>query len=183
MSQVGCGVFAGVVGTRVNGQGSAPVSTLEPLSDTFFSLASRSEDARWILDACSEVGNFKGAPVNERHLFPKLRLRAGNERDMMPARHRKNHRMKLDLRCWEDKAQNSCWFQRLYQSASPIDRASIWVLTASGYQAAFKLNLADCGVVWKANLQGCVVCGQFGFLLRVDHLRWVLLETRDVTSG
>jgi hypothetical protein len=36
MSQVGCGVFAGVVGTRVNGQGSAPVSTLEPLSDTFF---------------------------------------------------------------------------------------------------------------------------------------------------
>ena len=34
MSQVGCGVFAGVVGTRVNGQGSAPVSTLEPLSDT-----------------------------------------------------------------------------------------------------------------------------------------------------
>jgi hypothetical protein len=51
------------------------------LSDTFFSLAGRSEDARWILDACSEVGNFKGAPVNERNLFPKLRLRAGNERD------------------------------------------------------------------------------------------------------
>jgi hypothetical protein len=51
------------------------------LSDTFFSLAGRSEDARWILDACSEVGNFKGAPVNERHLFPKLRLRAGSERD------------------------------------------------------------------------------------------------------
>jgi hypothetical protein len=32
---------------------AATVSTLEPLSDAFFRLAGRSEDARWILDVVS----------------------------------------------------------------------------------------------------------------------------------
>jgi len=76
VSQVGCGVLAGFIVTRINGQDSASVSPFKPLSHTLFGLAGGSEDVRWVLDARSKIGNFKRAPIE----FPELRLRAGNER-------------------------------------------------------------------------------------------------------
>jgi hypothetical protein len=79
--QVRCGILAIFVGTRVNGQFSASVRTLKPLSSTYFRLAGRSEDARWILDARSEIGNHKGAPVKRRLLFPNLPLCTGEQRN------------------------------------------------------------------------------------------------------
>jgi hypothetical protein len=79
-SQVSCGIVAGFIGTRVNGQDSATISPLKPLSNTLFRLTSRTENARWILDPCSKIGNFKRAPVN-RLLLPRLRVHGESERD------------------------------------------------------------------------------------------------------
>jgi type I restriction enzyme M protein len=69
-SQVGCGGLAGFVGTRVNGQDSASVCTLEPLSKPFFRLAGQIEDAGWILDARSKIGNLL---ADAPHLAANLR--------------------------------------------------------------------------------------------------------------
>src|SRR2546430_16064069 len=80
VSQVSCRIVAGFIGARVNGQDSASISPLKPLSNTLFRLTSWTENARWILNPCSKIGNFKHAPVN-RLLLPRLRVRGGSERD------------------------------------------------------------------------------------------------------
>jgi hypothetical protein len=80
-----------------------------------FQVSGRSEDACWILDARSKIGNFKRAPVDEPPLLPKLRLRAGNERDKGNARQASGkppHGTSTNCLVGKVRHKTSCWFHK-----------------------------------------------------------------------